>query len=136
MTPHKQLITHAPEQGQFGDCFRTCIAVVLDLEPAQVPHFYETGTFDGDGVRSFLLGKGLAEFEFSMDAGMELEKALEIAGSFGPGVPMILTGRSRIDVNHCVVVLDGKIVCDPSGNGIVGPTPENGYWFSVLARAG
>ena len=41
MTPHKQLIKHDPENGQWGDCGRTAIACLLDLHPSDVPHFWE-----------------------------------------------------------------------------------------------
>ena len=44
MTPHNQLIKHDPENGMYGDCQRTCIAVILDLHPSEVPHFCEDPT--------------------------------------------------------------------------------------------
>lgn len=33
MKYNKQLFRHHPEQGIFGDCHRTAIACMLDLEP-------------------------------------------------------------------------------------------------------
>ncbi|MCK4817308.1 hypothetical protein KA005_16175, partial [bacterium] len=36
----KQLNRHNPEEGVFGDCYRTCIANVLGVFPTAVPHFW------------------------------------------------------------------------------------------------
>ena len=44
MTPHKQLNRHRPEEGVFGDCYRTAIACLLDLRPQDVPHVADTST--------------------------------------------------------------------------------------------
>lgn len=41
MTPAKQLFTNADDARPVGDCFRTCLAMLLDLEPASVPHFVD-----------------------------------------------------------------------------------------------
>ncbi len=59
---------------------------------------------------------------------------LELVSANNKGVPMILGGASSLGTNHAVVVLNGTIVCDPSGNGIVGPTQEGTWEFSVLAK--
>ena len=39
MTPADQEFTHDPANGQHGDCMRACIASLLDLPIAAVPHF-------------------------------------------------------------------------------------------------
>ena len=50
MTPHTQTILACPERndghdadGNPGDCFRTAIASLLDLDPSTVPHFATHG---------------------------------------------------------------------------------------------
>lgn len=50
MTPHAQTILADPTRGDGhdangipGDCYRTAIACLLDLEPTDVPHFVESG---------------------------------------------------------------------------------------------
>ena len=40
MTPAKQLYTDIGGE-PVGDCLRTCVAMILDLEPQHVPHFVQ-----------------------------------------------------------------------------------------------
>ena len=45
----KQLNLHRPEEGLIGDCFRTCIACLLDMPaPDHVPHAYELAGWDNE----------------------------------------------------------------------------------------
>ncbi|MBO9380282.1 hypothetical protein GG804_26305 [Sphingomonas histidinilytica] len=140
MTPHQQLIKHDPDQGRWGDCQRTCVAAILDLHPSQVPHFC-----DGDPARAdhrpwdqqqdaWLAMWGLSAATFAYDGSMaDLDMVLAWTSKQSPLVPMILTGRSRLGSNHSVVVLNGEIACDPSGNGIVGPTSEGTWEIAVIS---
>lgn len=41
MTPAKQLFTNADDVRPVGDCWRTCVAMLLDLPPAYVPHWVD-----------------------------------------------------------------------------------------------
>jgi hypothetical protein len=38
MTPHKQRFRHDPANGIYGDCWRTAIACLLDIQPEEIPH--------------------------------------------------------------------------------------------------
>lgn len=142
MTPHKQLIVHDPANGKFGDCHRTCIATILDVDPLEVPHFCD-GTEDRESVpgngadtfldreRSWLARFGLASALVGyLDC--DLDAVLTTCKHCSPGVPVILGGTSRLGCNHSVVVLDGEIVSDPSGNGIVGPMDDGYYWVTFI----
>ena len=41
---HSQLIKHDPDNGQWGDCFRTCIACIFNVHNVtDVPHFGTMG---------------------------------------------------------------------------------------------
>jgi hypothetical protein len=40
MKPIDQEFMHDPEKGIIGDCFRACIASILELDINEVPHFY------------------------------------------------------------------------------------------------
>ncbi len=142
MTPQKQLIKHDPENGAYGDCQRTCVAVILDLHPSEVPHFCDDPTAGRDSPdwwharqTRWLAERGLAEARFAYYADESLETVLRIASKSNPHTPMILCGTSRLGVNHSVVVLDGEIVCDPSGNGIVGPPADDNWEISVIGIA-
>lgn len=139
MTPLRQIIKHDPEAGQWGDCQRTCIAVIMDLEAEDVPHFC-----DGHPARAdkrpwdqqqaeWLALYGLSAATFAYSGGVSLEQVMTWTSKQNPRTPMMLAGRSSLGCNHVVVVLDGEIVCDPSGNGIVGPTTDNTWEVSVLA---
>ena len=39
MKRYQQLIRHDPDNGQWGDCWRTAIACILEIPPENVPHF-------------------------------------------------------------------------------------------------
>ena len=50
MTPHKQLLLHDPDNGVYGDCYRTALGCLLDMPPEQVPHFLENLGADSTGT--------------------------------------------------------------------------------------
>lgn len=140
MTPQNQLIKHDPDNGLYGDCQRTCIAVILNLEPSEVPHFCDDpnavkGSEQWWAVRQeeWLAARGLSCATFAYNGDVPLEQVMGWTSKQSPTVPMILLGQSSIGSNHVVVVLDGEIVCDPSGNGIVGPCIEGIWEISVIS---
>src|SRR5262249_22324381 len=67
MTPYKQLFRHDPANGIFGDCHRTCIAALLDILPADVPHEHRplTGEEQDTLIRRWLEQRGLTLIEFA-----------------------------------------------------------------------
>ena len=136
MTPQKQLLRHDPDNGVYGDCFRTTLACLLDLAPAEVPHFMDGAVSDATGVdaaNAWLAKRRMMLICFPFDCGLDLLFAT--MAKLNPGVHYLLTGESRSGVNHCVVCRDDRIVWDPSltDAGIVGPTSEGHYWINVLA---
>jgi len=40
MIKRKQIYFHNPEKGSHGDCYRTCIACILEIEPVEVPKLF------------------------------------------------------------------------------------------------
>lgn len=141
MRVQKQLIDHCPEEGRYGDCQRTCVAAILDLDVAEVPHFcdpphHSKGHPDWWEKRQnrwlAQFGLGTMTVAYSGDQA-SLDDVLNWTSRQSPAVPMILCGKGGRDVNHVVVVLNGEIVCDPSGSGIVGPTLENTWEIQVIA---
>lgn len=139
MIPHAQLIKHDPDNGDYGDCQRTCIAVILDLHPSEVPHFCDNpiarkGTPDWWAERQavWLNDRGLSCATVAYSGEVSLEDVMSWTSRQNPDVPMILLGQSSIGSNHVVVVLNGEIVCDPSGNGIVGPSIEGVWEISMI----
>lgn len=132
----KQLFYHQPDRGSIGDCHRTAIACLLDLEPEQVPHFGEHHFGDGAAfnraVRQFLAGRGLVPVDVIY--GCSLEELLAMMGHMNPTARYLLGGRSANGVNHTVVGCGGRIEWDPSmdDSGIVGPCDDGFYWVTWL----
>lgn len=129
MTPHDQLVLHDPDDPhRMGDCLRAAVASLLDLDPADVPHFvqegYHAGDTDNDGtawydlLRGFLRSRGYDILWPVADDADEYRRwsALDHC---------IVTGPSpRGPFSHSVVGrLDGTVVHDPhpSRDGIAGP---------------
>lgn len=139
MTPHKQLNLHKPDEGIIGDCYRTCIACLLDLHPSEVPHFYKSIDEDlcegNKRARLFLQQRKLELFDMAV-AG-SLEDVLASAGSMNPDCYWMLTGESRTGCNHIVICKGGEIVHDPSltDSGIIGPTKNGCFYVSLLVPA-
>ncbi|TXH10236.1 MAG: hypothetical protein E6R03_15710 [Hyphomicrobiaceae bacterium] len=139
MTPQKQLIEHDPENDKWGDCQRTCVAVILDMHASDVPHFCDMSPNRGDKrpwtqqQDEFLASLGYAATTFAYHSSLSFDEVMELTSRQNAKTPMILLGKSNLGCNHVVVVLDGEIACDPSGNGIVGPCIEGTWELTVLA---
>ncbi|EEW57339.1 hypothetical protein SCH4B_4353 [Ruegeria sp. TrichCH4B] len=146
MKRHKQLISHNPDQGRWGDCYRTCMAMVMGMDPENVPHFCDGDDKDRSGVdlaREWLNPQGFGIWTCFYPEENSLDLILSTFAHLAPGVPVILTGHSPRGVNHCVVVLDGEVFCDPaSGTAnqtpFVGPAECEGgmkwWWAEVVCR--
>lgn len=140
MTPQKQLSRHLPHEGIIGDCWRTTIACLLDLQPCQVPHFCDGERWNdtiaaNSATRTWLRRRGLDFIEYAM-AG-DLTDVLRSVGACNPSLYYLLGGTSRTGVNHSVICRDDCIVWDPSitDAGIVGPMDDGYYWITWLVPA-
>lgn len=149
MTPHQQLITsHLPHLGEYGDCYRTCIAMLLDRSPIMVPHFAQIaieqyGSDDGmlptHIARDWLRSEGYRLVHIPFHANVK-EYVLDW---FGPDVPYILLGASPSgakDYGHCVVAVGNlQTLCDPQNLGTdnLKPYEDNGqffYWIEFIFK--
>lgn len=138
MKPQKQLLRHNPPAA-YGDCFRTAIAIVLDLEASDVPHFMDGGVSGDEGAEraeAFLNARGLTAINIVCDGSRTLQSVLDsIAGTNLREKPVfLLTGKSRNGCAHVVVACNGDIVCDPSidDSGIIGPCDDGFYWLTFF----
>lgn len=63
MKPVDQLVLHDPETDRRGDCFRTCIACLLEVDPEEVPHVVQAHCDGGEhwlhAINAWLAGRGL-----------------------------------------------------------------------------
>lgn len=139
MKYHKQLFRHDPENGVYGDCMRTSLACIMDLEPEDVPHF-----MDGDPdvaefnlrIQTWLGEYDLRLFEFPMNADGP-EGVIHWMASLVPGMPFLLAGTSRNSTDHQVVVDPVGKIHDPAldDSGIVRACSDGYYWVGLLVSA-
>ncbi|MCB1688565.1 MAG: hypothetical protein KDI33_08770 [Halioglobus sp.] len=138
MKPQKQKYLHCPEEGQYGDCYRTCLACLLDLDRDDVPHFVDTmdpGEWERSvqpRVDAWLRERGFVELALPATGDCDLDTILQLISS--RGVYTILTGTSATGCNHCVIVGPDRSIHDPGRDnpGIVGPADDGFWWLSVL----
>lgn len=135
MTPQDQEFIYIPNQ-QYGDCQRACIASVLDLPIADVPHFLR----DADGCPSkfwnsiydFCEARG---FDYlPHQPGFDAEAAAHMGGFHIIGGPSPRGGG----ILHAVVGKDGSVYFDPhpSKEGILGPVSDWTYdYFIPMEKA-
>ncbi len=143
MMAQKQLFRHRPDEGIYGDCHRTAIASIFDLEAKDVPHFMYGMAGKGGApeahaaVDRWLAERGCVQINVLYSGEIPVEDVLLTVKNCNrhlPGLYYILGGTSRSGVNHSVVCCDGKIVCDPSQDdaGIVGPCDDGFYWLTFF----
>ena len=132
MTPVDQQFMHDPTGGVFGDCQRACVASLLDLPAAAVPHFLFDGTKDiaefNRRINAFLAPLGL----------MHLETArFDFQGQFRSDCFHLIYGESNRGFCHAVVGFNGEIVHDPhpSRDGLIDAASED-WTFAFLVRTG
>lgn len=146
MIRQKQTLRHDPDNGVIGDCYRTAIACLLEVEPTEVPHFYEDLGVERDltpdeyqaPVRWLReMGFDLIEAYFDGDD-IEVDDILAHQAVVNPGRYYILSGKSRNQVNHVVICRDDGIVWDPAldDSGIIGPQNSGYYCVQWLVRVG
>lgn len=143
MRPQKQRIKHDPANGLFGDCHRTAIACVFDLDAEEVPHFMDNSPGKGEApaaeraVEEWLNARGVTQISMIFSGELSPDEVIVTVMNINaqrPGLVFLLGGESRSGVNHTVVCCDGKIVCDPSpvDAGIVGPCDDGFYWVTFF----
>lgn len=137
---HKQSIPHIPIAGKIGDCFRTALACLLDLEPSEVPHFVSmyydpSGKVDNISmnkhVKDWLSAQGymLLDMPYELDI-PPLDLIYNIGAMTGPDILYLVTGMSNVGA-HVVIACGSQLLWNPSHNDLIGPI--NGmYWVSYL----
>ncbi len=138
MLKQKQKFKHDPDNDVWGDCFRTCIASLLDLDANIVPHFAHGCNTTEEWEKCYqqtdewLKERGLYFVQIPLTG--DLETILEMMNNSNPTLNFLICGESKNGTNHNVVCRGGEIVCDPSldDSGIVGPTDEGVIWVEFL----
>lgn len=135
MIAAKQRFRHRPDRGVQGDCHRTVLACLMELDVDSVPHFsqdnpsIETHTARID---DWLGARNLAQANMPMMGTLADVLASLAAGS--PGVYIMLTGRTKGGLHHSVIVRNGQIIHDPSldRRDYIAAPCRDGFWWATF----
>ena len=139
MIPVKQTVPHIPEEGSYGDCYRACLASILELPTEEVSHFMWDGCEDTIEVRSrinsFLSKYNAISVAVPFDSTTD-KPIRELMKECNPGVYYILTGISVNNVPHSVVCYEDTIVNDPAPEPIKfrEHTKDDRFWAHFVCR--
>lgn len=132
---HKQRILHDPDNGKYGDCFRTALACLLDMEPEDVPHFMH-GAPEAEEfwaiVDEWLNDNGYSLFTVAYSSGLELvQKGMK---NQNPGLLYLIAGTSPRGTTHQCIGFEDQVIHDPhpEGGGLVGPVDDGLYWVNTI----
>lgn len=135
---HKQLSAHIPQIGMEGDCYRTALACILDMEPNDVPHFMQLfppgPTRDAlhPAVEEWLRQRGYSKIDipYHVDGHLPVETLREIiAAQNGEDLLYLLTGLSNFENQHVVICRGSKVLWDPSPADVGVTMPIDGFFF-------
>jgi hypothetical protein len=110
MKPVNQTYQHKPPKS-IGNCFRACIASILELDIDEVPAFEQLpGCWNGEESKeaSDCLKNWLADRDLSLSYHPLYTEQIPKGYSILTGTSPRLKGGG-----HCVVALDGNVVHDP-----------------------
>jgi len=111
--------------GAEGDCYRTCLAMVLDLDRDEVPHFcadVPPGTAVTDPLhiesvrieREWLAARGLALVNVAFSPELKAQEIADQLHNHSPSVAAILVCSYK-GVNHALAMYGG-VIYDPLGD--------------------
>lgn len=141
MIKQKQAFLHDPANGLFGDCYRTAVACLLNLQRDEVPHVFHDGCkgpVADARMNDWLKIKGITQFTMALDGAISLDELLNsVLWANNDKVEYLLCGTSRNNTAHVVVCRGNEIIWDPAidDSGIVGPAEDGFWWISVIAIA-
>lgn len=141
-----QSILHDPPN-TYGDCQRTCLAMVLGLDPEEVPHFADPRLFPTDDSRAaereWLRGQGLSYVQIPVWGGWGMSYVMQQLVETAPDTPVIVSGQSpRGEWNHDVVAFGGRLFDPhPDRTGLIGPCinkdapdEQRWFWLNIIAQ--
>ena len=131
--------SHFPEQNEWGDCLRACVASLFDLEAEDVPHFGEGGPDAVEmwsRVETWLKPYRLHAWSTLYPGEMDLEEVLRSIALCNPDQYYLVGGTTNAGGDHIVVAHHDKIIHDPSrmGSGIQGPATSGYFYIITFAR--
>lgn len=138
MRYHKQLFRHRPAEGIYGDCFRTAIACLLDLEPEDVPHYHEGICPDGADqlgcMNEWLAERGLLLHSVPFEGDRAV--ILKAVSTYRQGCRFLLGGQSVPGIGHVVICRNGEIEHDthPDDPGLCQPDDDGFWWIYFVGK--
>lgn len=138
MIRHMQRFRHDPAKGQYGDCHRTAIACLLDLDPESVPHFYEEKVQAEargenyhwrDEVERFLNTRGFTAVDITF--GCDLPELFRFMETWNPQTLYLLGGSSPRRFNHTVICCGGGFEWDPHPDAEFVDSPLDSGYFEI-----
>lgn len=142
MRPQRQKYRGGPDCEQFGDCHRTCIAMILNMDRDDVPHFMadvspnepadsaaSLGALNAE--REWLAKRQLAPVSIPFTGDIQLSDILAMLET-QTTAPVILGCTSTNGTNHSVVVHEGQIY-NPNFGEVAGPMQDGFWWLTIFS---
>jgi len=137
---HKQLHYHKPEFNEIGDCWRTCVACILNVPPHTIPHHYKEmwqGTVDiaqeVHKATNVLLREryGIQYVEYPISCTLE---ELKTYCNHYYHDHHVMIGCNSIHGGHSVIMRNDDYMWDPAidNSGCVGPMKDGYFWIGLL----
>lgn len=145
MRPQLQFFRGEPDALPLGDCHRTCLAMILDLDRDEVPHFMEQVPLNApadapeciaaeQAERAWLAARGLTPVYVAYTGEATLDDLMQVLGATVKEAAVILGCTSSSGNNHSVVYYQGRIY-NPNTNVVAGPMRDGMWWITIYARA-
>ena len=119
--------------GENGDCYRTSLACLLNMDLSDVPHFYAKGTINpNDKIHDWILEKGyfLLEVTGLHELPIKYSKDKDL-------YHLISSDSPRIEnCLHCVVGKNGEPYWDPHPSDDMVPINENTIYGFLIPLNG
>lgn len=135
LRPQLQAFLHDPDNGVYGDCHRTAIAMALGVDRDTVPHFCDPQQFDNYLVaqNEWLGARGysVVNIPFSQCTFTQIIEQLRASAN---DAPVIVGGTSPRGRHHSVLVFDGQVFDPhPEGGNLIGPMDDGLFWLSIFS---
>jgi len=138
MKPVDMIVRHDPP-ASIGDCFRCCIASILELPAEAVPHFMaddwgKTKDFTWfQRLNQWLKARGLTYLELNVAPDQHSAGWFQNVEPAGFATYHVLSGSSR-RAEHSVVARNGVMMHDPAPqkDGLIGPNHDSLYVYGLL----
>lgn len=145
---HNQLNGHYLPNRLIGDCYRTCIACLLDKHPSEVPHWLENYWWNGqlvilgrefeDAVDDWLQTQGYAKFDLPFPGENSLQDVADtIAHINGTNFLYMVGGFSPRNCGHVVIYRGRTLLWDPASDklGLSKPMEDGNWWLTILTTS-